>query len=119
MIFSKKFVSATNTYSTLDERVAAPYMRRNLTFEKLPDKATITICALGFYRFFVNGKELTKSHLAPYVVNPDQVLPYDHYDITKHIKQGVNTVAFMLGNGMQNCFGGFIWDFDAAYFRSY
>ena len=118
MIFSKKFVSATNAYSTLDERVAAPYMRRNLTFEKLPDKATITICALGFYRFFVNGKELTKSHLAPYVVNPDQVLPYDHYDITKHIKQGINTLAFMLGNGMQNCFGGFIWDFDAAYFRS-
>lgn len=118
MFFSKKFVSATQNYCTINQNVKAPYLRRNFVFDKLPQSATITICGLGFYRFFVNGKELTKSHLAPYIVNSNQVLPYDNYDISKEIVVGENTIAFMLGNGMHNALGGFIWDFDCANYRS-
>lgn len=118
MFYSKKFVSATREYSTLDKNVPAPYLRRNFIFHEVPQKATITVCGLGFYRIFVNGNELTRTHLAPYIVNSHQVLPYDAYDITNELVYGENTIAFMLGNGMQNCLGGFIWDFDSATFRS-
>ena len=118
MYFSKKFVCATNEYTTFEKNVCAPYLRRNFIWESVPDKVTITVSGLGFYRMFINGKDVTKSHLAPYIVNSNQVLPYDFYDITSELVVGENTVAFMLGNGMQNCFGGYIWDFDSATFRS-
>ena len=118
MFYSKKFVSATREYATLEKNVAAPCLRRTFIYEERPKTARICVCGLGFYRIFINGTEITKSYLAPYIVNPDQVLPYDTYDLTDYMVLGENTLAFMLGNGMQNCFGGFIWDFDLAMYRS-
>ena len=118
MLFSQKFRSFSRKTCTLNEWVAAPYMRRDFKLSKMPQKAELTVCALGFYELFVNGKKITKGHLSPYIVNPDQVLPYDTYDVSSLLNVGDNVVAFILGNGMQNGFGGFIWDFDKTSFLS-
>ena len=118
MLFSNEFRSFARKTCRLDDWVAAPYMRRDLTLDTLPEKAELTISALGFYELFVNGKKITKGHLSPYIVNPDQVLPYDTYDVTDLLTVGENVLGFILGNGMQNCFGGFIWDFDKTSFLS-
>ena len=118
MVFSQKFVSATLDKATINKNVAAPYMRRDIVLEKAPEAAEITVCALGFYELYINGQRITRGHMSPYIVNPDQVLPYDHYDVASYLKRGENTFAFILGNGMQNCFGGFVWDFQKALFRS-
>ena len=118
MIFSNKFVSATLEKSTTKKSVAAPYLRRTLVFDKIPQKAEITVCGLGFYELYVNGKRVTKGHMSPYVVNPDQVLPYDNYDLTELMVYGENVFAFILGNGMQNSFDGFMWDFQKARWNS-
>ena len=118
MLFSKKFVSATLEKATTKKNVAAPYMRRDIVLDEIPDSAEITVCGLGFYELFVNGKKLTKGLLSPYIVNPDQVLPYDTYNVTDLLVYGENTFAFILGNGMQNAFGGFIWEFQKARFNS-
>ncbi|MBQ8407775.1 MAG: family 78 glycoside hydrolase catalytic domain [Clostridia bacterium] len=118
MIFSTRFVSATHEKSTTKKNVAAPYLRRTVIFDKVPEKTEITVCGLGFYELYVNGKRITKGHMSPYIVNPDQVLPYDSYDITDMMVYGENVFAFILGNGMQNAFGGFIWDFQKARFNS-
>ena len=118
MLFSQKFRSFTRKTCRLNDWVAAPYMRRDFVLEELPQKAELTVCALGFYELYVNGKKITKGHLSPYIVNPDQVLPYDTYDITALLVEGQNVLGFLLGNGMQNAFGGFIWDFDKTSFLS-
>ena len=118
MIFSQKFISFSRKTCTLNDWVAAPYMRRDFSLVSLPERAELTVCALGFYELFVNGKKITKGHLSPYIVNPEQVLPYDTYDVTSLLCEGKNVVAFILGNGMQNGFGGFIWDFDKTSFLS-
>lgn len=118
MIFSNKFVSATIEKSTTKKNVAAPYLRRDIVLDKIPERTEITVCGLGFYELYVNGKRITKGHLSPYIVNPDQVLPYDHYDVTDMMVYGENTFAFHLGNGMQNGFGGFVWSFHKARFNS-
>ncbi len=112
MIFSTKFVSATKNKTTTEVNVPAPYMRRDFVLDKIPEKSEITVCGLGFYELYVNGIRITKGHLSPYIVNPDQVLPYDTYDISSLLVYGENVIAFILGNGMQNGFDGFIWDFD-------
>lgn len=118
MIFSSNFVSATIAKSTTKKNVPAPYLRRDVLFDKVPEKTEITVCGLGFYELYVNGKRITKGQMSPYIVNPDQVLPYDHYDVSEMMVYGENTFAFLLGNGMQNGFGGFVWDFQKARFNS-
>ena len=118
MLLSKNFVSATLEKSTVKKNIPAPYMRRDFVLDTLPESAEITVTGLGFYELFVNGKRLTRGLLSPYISNPDQLIAYDSYDITEHLVYGENTVAFILGNGMQNCFGGFVWDFQKARFNS-
>ena len=118
MVFSSNFVSATIEKSTTKKNVAAPYLRRDIVLDKIPERTEITVCGLGFYEIYVNGKRITKGHLSPYIVNSDQVLPYDHYDVSDMMVYGENTFAFQLGNGMQNGFGGFVWSFEKARFNS-
>ena len=118
MLFSTKFISATLEKTTVKKNVPAPYLRKDFILEQIPEKAEITVCGLGFYEIFVNGKRITKGALSPYIVNPDQVLYYDSYDITEYLIYGENVIAFMLGNGMQNGFDGFIWNFQKARFNS-
>ena len=55
MIYSTKFVSATREKSTTKKNVPAPYMRRDIILDRIPEKAEITVCGLGFYELFVNG----------------------------------------------------------------
>lgn len=117
MKFSLNFVSAGSDYSTLEKPVAAPYIIKNFEITSLPQRAELTICGIGFYELYVNGKNITKGHLAPYISNPDDILYYDNYDMTDLITIGKNTLGIILGNGMMNNPGGFIWDFDDARFR--
>lgn len=49
MKFSTKFVSATREKSTTKKNIAAPYLRRTVIFDKVPDVTEITVCGLGFY----------------------------------------------------------------------
>lgn len=118
MLFSHKFISANTDMDDYYREAAAPYMRRSFVLEDVPLRAELTLTALGFYRLFVNGRELTRSLLAPYITNPEQLVVYDRYDLTQYLKKGKNTLAFMLGNGFQNNYGGFIWLFHQASYRS-
>lgn len=120
MLFSKKFISATSAdnYATFKKIVPAPYLRKNVEIDNLPEKAEITITGLGFYKLFVNGKDITKGLIAPYISNSDQIVYFDNYDIAKYLVKGKNTFAFTLGNGFQNCIGGGIWDLDDGTYRS-
>lgn len=80
-MFSTDFIAATKELSTYTDHVAAPYLRRVFSVERGLESATVTICGLGFYRLFINGTEITKGLLAPYLSNPDDLLYYDCYDI--------------------------------------
>ena len=117
MIYSKKFISGTQQYNTYSKHVNAPILRKEFLLDKLPEKAELTITALGFYEFYLNGKKLTRGALSPNITNPDNTLYYDNYDITEHLKVGGNAIAFVLGNGMQNT-DFKQWDFHKASFRS-
>ena len=117
-MFSKKFVAASRTFSTFKKFVNAPYLRKDFSLDSLPKKAVLTLCGLGFYRLWVNGEEITKGFLAPYISNPDDILYYDSYDVTALLKKGKNVFAFLLGNGFLNNAGGAVWDMDKASFRS-
>lgn len=117
-MFSKKFVSASKEFSTFKKFVNAPYLRKDFELQTLPKEADLTVSGLGFYRLWVNGKEITKGFLAPYISNPDELIYFDSYDVAPYLKEGKNVFAFLLGNGFLNNEGGLIWDMDKAPFRS-
>ena len=118
MILSDKFISATEKYAGYLRRVPAPWFKKDISFKGDVKKAAITVCGLGFYEMYLDGRKITKGRLCPYISNPDQVMFYDDYDITGLVSGDRCELKFLLGNGMQNAFGGFIWDFHKAGFRS-
>lgn len=117
-VFSRNFFSASEEICTYSHHVNAPYLRREFEVRKGVRKAKITVTSTGFHQFFLNGAELTKDFLSPYITNPDECLVYDTYDVTDALKEGKNCLGFLLGNGMGNCIGGFIWDFEKVAYRS-
>ena len=114
MTFSSSFISANQEVADFDNQVNAPLFRKTFSVDKLPEKAELTICGLGFYELYINGQNITKGPLSPYISNTDQICYYDLYDIKKYLKEGKNVIGVILGNGFRNCFGGFIWDFQKA-----
>ena len=106
MKLSRAFISATRQISTLESRVPAPYFRKTITITEDIAKAELSVCGLGFYRFWLNGIELTKGHMSPFVSNADEIIDYDLYDLTGKLPTGKSVLGFQLGNGTQDCFGG-------------
>lgn len=117
MFFSERFICASFEKNQYEKHINAPLFRRVFDLPKKV-KSHIQICGLGFYRVFINGKELTKGKLAPYLSNTDDVVYYDTYDIEKYIKKGQNILTVLLGNGLQNGIGGEIFGFDKASWSS-
>lgn len=112
MKFSSRFIKRNNKMCDFDTWVSAPYFRKTFDLDFAAETAEITITGLGFYELYINGKNITKGPLAPYISNFHHVVYYDNYDIAKYLKKGKNAIGIILGNGMRNAFGGFIWDFE-------
>ncbi len=115
--FSKKFVSLGREYSSYLKHVNAPLFRKSFVLSEKPEYAEILITGLGFYRLFVNGKEITKGILAPYISNPDDIVYYDNYDLVPFLVKGENVIGVMLGDGMLNTIT-HTWNFDSSVFVS-
>lgn len=99
-----QFISTGTQEITLKTTPPAPYIRKAFDLDFKPESARIRITTNGFYRLFINGKEITKSILAPYISNCNDLCYYDDYEIAQELKAGKNAVAFMLGNGQGNPF---------------
>lgn len=115
--FSTKFVCAKREYSTFYKHERAPLFRKSFILSSKPENAEILITGLGFYQLFINGKDITKGFLAPYISNPEDIVYYDSYDLTQYLCEGENVIAVMLGAGMQNLMTN-VWDFDKTKFTS-
>ncbi len=117
-MFSNKFIRATTEFCDFDSFVPAPLLRKKFNVNSIEGKYYFDICGLGFYELYINGKHITKSALATYISNPDDILYYDNYDITEYLNIGENVIGIMLGNGFMNCWAGYTWDFDKAEWRN-
>ncbi len=96
------FICAGNKYSDYPDTVAAPILRKSFTLDFVPEKCIMRVCVTGFCEVYINGKNITKGFLAPFINNPDHILYYDEYDVSKYLIKGKNAVAVILGNGFAN-----------------
>lgn len=114
MKLSKKFIRANGEMCDFQRHIPAPYFRKEFELDFEARSAEVTICGLGFYRIWINGTEITKGPLAPYISNVDDICYYDAYKLDGLLRKGKNVIGVQLGNGFRNPFGGFIWDFEKA-----
>ena len=98
--------------------VAAPWFRKEFQAPGALEEAQLVICGLGFYRLYINGKDITGAVLAPYMSNTQDLVYYNRYDLKEKLSEGENVLGVLLGNGLQNALGGGTWDFDSASFQS-
>lgn len=112
-----QFIKATDKYCSLDEHVAAPIFRKTFELSDEVKAATLEIAVTGFYVLYVNGVDITKGLLAPYIANPDHIVYLDRYDIAPYLHEGKNAIAAILGNGFANQ-DVTSWEFNVAPFRT-
>lgn len=117
MNFPQTFIRATEAFGTRQNPVPAPYLRRSFTLDKPVREAQLLICGLGFYTLSVNGRDITKGPLAPYISNPTDILYYDRYDAAACLVPGENVIGVCLGNGFMNALDAGVWDFEKATWR--
>lgn len=111
------FISATTEFNTIEKNISAPYMRKNFVLRQKTKSAQLTVAVCGLYEFYINGINKTKGFLAPYRSNPEHYIFTDSYEISEHLIQGENVIAFVLGNGLQNSVVD-TWDFDKSVWQS-
>ena len=89
MDFLVNFIAAGYDYTDLEHFVPAPLFRKKFTAHKTA-KAEIVIGAAGFYKLFLNGRDITKGELAPYISKKafDVLLKYID-DADGHFTTGV------------------------------
>ena len=117
MVFSDRFYGGDSRVCTREEHVPAPLFRKKFALETLPTSFEVTVCGLGVYELYINGKRVTKGYLAPYRSNPDHILYYDRYELSKELSVGENVIALALGNGILSS-NIAVWDNDKYPWRS-
>lgn len=62
-------------------------------------KGRAFVTALGWYRLFVNGTDLTGNCCVPRWTPLNSAVEYQDYDITSHLKPGPNVFSVVVGDG--------------------
>ena len=100
---NKQFIKASAERCTFDRHVPAPYLRKRFVLDFVPERAELSICGLGFYVLYINGVNVTKGMLAPYVSNVDHYCYFDTYDLREHLRMGENVIGICLTSALPLC----------------
>jgi alpha-L-rhamnosidase len=81
-------------------RLPARMLRRDFAAKKDVVRATATVCGLGFYELYVNGRKVGDRLMDPGLTEYTKRCLYATYDVTDGVKSGGdNAVGVILGNG--------------------
>ena len=81
------------------ENGPAPYLRKFFLTTSPVVKARVYASALGIYRLYVDGEEVSHDLLRPGWTDFHKRVQYETYDVTPWIKPGAHAVGIVLGNG--------------------
>ncbi len=76
-----------------------PLFRKRFTATKKIKQATAFICGLGQFEFSINGKKVGDHFLDPGWTKYSKHAQYVSFDVSNYLKNGVNAIGVMLGNG--------------------
>jgi len=80
----------------------SPLFRHEFRVEKKVRRARLFISGLGLYELRLNGEKVGHNVLVPSKTDFRKRILYDTYDVTSELRQGINAIGIMLGNGWFN-----------------
>ncbi len=95
------------------------YLRRVFELCKEVESAYLSICGLGFFESYINGKKTGDDILSPAYTAYDKETFYMQYDVADSLVIGKNALCVELGNGFYNSFAVDAWDLQAATWRNF
>jgi len=101
MLFNSKWIYyETGEYKSADDMYGnpSPYFRKTFSVSKKVKKATLFASALGVFKLYINGCEVSNDYLSPGWVNYRKKLPFLRYDVTDKISEN-NAIGAVLGDG--------------------
>ncbi|WGX94805.1 alpha-L-rhamnosidase [Nocardioides sp. L-11A] len=94
------WIAAPATPFAREDYDPAPYLRAEFELAERGDRARVYATALGIYRMWVNGTEVTADALLrPGWTDYDTRVLHQTYDATDLLVEGTNTIAVLLGRG--------------------
>lgn len=84
-------------------------LRKSFNLEKTVRSATASVCGLGFYELYLNGKKVGDHVLAPANTTYGQRLLFDTLDVTDLVKQGANAAGLWLAAGYSDDYSQWGW----------
>ena len=84
------------------ETAPAVYLRKEFTAVKKIISAYATICGLGFYELYLNGRRVGDEYLNPAFSDYERRVFYTTWDVTEYVREGSNAAGIVLGNGWFN-----------------
>lgn len=79
-----------------------PLFRKSFTATKKIAGARLYVSGVGYYEAYLNGQKIGDHVLDPGWTTYKKQVQYVTYDLAPLLKQGQNTIGFMLGNGWYN-----------------
>jgi alpha-L-rhamnosidase len=96
-LWHARWISGPTPLSNNDFSVL--YLRQSLRLSAPVVRGRAYVSALGWYRFLVNGTDLTGPALLPRWTPFDKYVEYQSYDVTDVLRAGHNVIALAVGDG--------------------
>ena len=77
-------------------------LRKSFQLNKKCNNYYLSVGCLGYYIVYINGKRVGDYELNSDWTQYDKTIYFDTYNVTDLLVDGVNIIAFELGNGMYN-----------------
>jgi len=77
--------------------LADPWLRKVVTLDEKPRRATIYVASVGYHELYVNGRKVTDAVLMPNVADHTKRARYVTYEIADHLRSGRNAIGLWLG----------------------
>lgn len=116
MFETARFIKANTPYIK-DRNAPAPLFRRHFTMEKIPNRAILSMAALGYGYFYINGQKVTEDLFLAPVADYTKTVWYTCHDVTALLREGENVLAVECGNGWYNEYVKSAWDHNDAPWR--
>jgi Alpha-L-rhamnosidase N-terminal domain./Bacterial alpha-L-rhamnosidase. len=85
----------------------SPYLRKEARVTKKIQSARLYISSLGLHEFYVNGNKIGRDYFASGWTDYNKRVYYNVYDVTAHVKPGVNVFGAILSDGWYSGYLGY------------
>ncbi|MBR1497981.1 MAG: family 78 glycoside hydrolase catalytic domain [Oscillospiraceae bacterium] len=85
------------------------YLRKEFSIDKAVAAATVRVCGLGQFNFYLNGRRVGENVLDPGWTDYNKAAQYLSFDVSEYLRPGKNALGLELGNGW------YLWDTDFGY----